>query len=216
MREPLDAVSVRVIGSLIEKEITTPDNYPLTVNALTAACNQTTNRDPVMNLDEPTVVKAIQDLTRKGLVREVLRNDSRAKRYRQTLSDSLSLHAPETAIMCVMMLRGPQTTGELRTRAARMFEFRDLPHVEVTLQSLMTMTEPLVVQLPRQPGQKETRFAHLLAGEPQYVAPDPVAPTPRAASRDDGRVETLENEVAALRAEVAELRARFDEFRSQF
>ncbi len=216
MENPLDPVAVRVLGSLIEKEVTTPDSYPLTLNALVAACNQTSNRDPVMALDEPTVAATLAELTRRGLAREVHRNDSRAKRYRQTLAESLSLHPAETAVLGVLMLRGPQTPGEIRTRSARLFEFRDVPHVEVTLQSLATLSDPLVVQLPRRPGQKELRYAHLLSGEPVAEAEPASGPGPAAASppRPD-RIGALEAEVESLRAEVAQLRAQLDEVRRE-
>jgi uncharacterized protein YceH (UPF0502 family) len=210
---PLDPVAVRVLGSLIEKERTTPDNYPLTLNALVAACNQTTNREPVMHLDEAAVVKALDDLRRRSLVHEVFRSDSRARRYRHVLSEKLSLHDAETALLCVLMLRGPQTTGEIRTRTARMFEFRDLAHVEVTLQALMTLTTPLVVQLPRQPGHKEVRYGHLLAGQPEMPA---VEPKVASGGADDDRVTALEHTVDTLRNELADLRSAFDEFRRQF
>jgi uncharacterized protein len=217
--DALDAVAVRVLGALIEKQHTTPDNYPLTLNALTAACNQTTAREPVMQLSEADVLSGIDELTRRTLVRAVQRSDSRVRRYRQAMSETLSLHDAETAVMCVLMLRGAQTAGEIRTRSARLFEFTDLVQVEITLQSLMTLATPLVVQLPRQPGRKELRYAHLLAGEPQSAeaaepagadAGDAVAP----AERD--RVAALEQELGSLREEVAELRARFDEFARQF
>jgi uncharacterized protein YceH (UPF0502 family) len=211
--EPLDAVGVRVLGSLIEKEITTPDNYPLTINALLSACNQTSNREPVMELAEATVAQSLDDLSRRSLVRSVHRSDSRAKRFRQTMSETLSLHPAETAIMCVLMLRGAQTAGEIRTRAARLFDFRDLPHLEVTLQSLMTLSTPLVAQLPRRPGQKEVRYAHLLAGQSEVEAQPATA---AAEPPEPGRVDVLEQDVAALRAELAELRARFEEFRREF
>jgi uncharacterized protein len=221
---PLDFVPVRVLGSLIEKELTTPDNYPLTLNALTGACNQASNRDPVMQLDEATVMQALDELARRQLARAVQRADSRVRRYRHIVNESLTLHPPEVAVLCVLLLRGPQTVGEIRTRTARLFEFRDLPHVEVTLQSLMTLGEPLVVQLPRQPGQKEIRYGHLLAGQPQVpelpeegVAVRPGSPGTAA------RVEALEAEVAllreesgALRSELALLRDQFDAFRQQF
>jgi uncharacterized protein YceH (UPF0502 family) len=213
LTEPLDPVAVRVLGSLIEKASTTPDNYPLTVNALVGACNQTTNREPVMQVEEAAVVNALKDLVRRGLVNEVYRSDSRARRYRHVLPDKLSLHQPETALLCVLMLRGPQTTGEIRTRSARMFEFIDLKHVEVTLDSLMTLPTPLVAQLPRQPGQKEIRYAHLLSGEPQMPVAEPKA---AAAEPADDRVAALEQAVDALRAELAEMRAAFDQFRQQF
>jgi hypothetical protein len=212
MDDPLDAVAVRVLGSLMEKEITTAENYPLTLNALVAACNQTSNRDPVLALDEVAVSDSVKELSRRSLVREVFRSDSRAKRYRQLLSDSKNLHPAETAVMCVLMLRGAQTTGEIRTRSSRLFEFEGLTHVDVTLQALMTLPTPLVAQLPRRPGQKEARYAHLLSGEPQAetIAPTPVEPAKPA------RVEALEQAVDALRAEMAELRTRFEEFKREF
>ncbi len=212
MENPLDPVAVRILGALIEKESTTPDNYPLTLNALVAACNQTSNREPVMALDEPSVADTLAELARRGLAREVHRSDSRAKRYRQTLSESLSLHPAETAVLCVLMLRGPQTPGEIRTRTGRLFEFRDVPHVEVTLQSLATLTDPLVVQLPRRPGQKEVRWAHLLSGEPAADAEG--APAPAPVARSD-RVGALETEVESLRAEVGSLRAELAALRAQ-
>jgi uncharacterized protein len=212
MDKPLDAVGVRVLGALIEKEITTPDNYPLTLNALVAACNQTSNRDPVLELDEDTVSRSLDELARQSLARSVHR-DSRVKRYRHLMSESLTLHPAEIAIMCVLMLRGAQTVGEIRTRTGRLFDFRDLPHVEVTLQSLMTLSTPLVAQLPRQPGQKEVRFAHLLSGEPQVTAPVQGVTDDAA---EPSRIEALEQTVASLRAELAELRMRFDEFRREF
>lgn len=219
--ERLDPAAVRVLGSLIEKEITTPDNYPLTLNALVAACNQTSNRDPVMALDEPGVADTLAELARRGLAREVHRSDSRAKRYRQTLSEALSLHPAETAVLCALMLRGPQTPGEIRTRTGRLFEFRDVPHVEVTLQSLATLADPLVVQLPRRPGQKEVRHTHLLSGEPEVEAEPPAAagavPEARAerAPRRTEEIDVLEAEVQALRAEVAQLRDQLEEVRRE-
>jgi uncharacterized protein len=227
MEPPLDAVAVRVLGSLAEKEFTTPDNYPLTLNALTAACNQTSNRDPVMALDETNVTASLAELTKRALVREVYRSDSRAKRWRHTLVETLNLHTEELAILCVLMLRGPQTTGEIRTRTGRMVPFRDLPHVDVTLQSLMTLSTPLAAQLPRRPGQKEVRYVHLLSGAPD---PDDIAPagTPHSAASQDaaehpsshgtdaGRLAELEEALTAMREQLAALRAEFDEFRRQF
>jgi uncharacterized protein len=208
---PIDAAGVRILGSLIEKEATTPDNYPLTLNALTAACNQTSNRSPVMELDEHTVRQSLEDLAVRKLVRAVQRSDSRVKRYRQTFAETLSLHSSETAIMCVLMLRGVQTPGEIKTRAGRIFEFNDLAQVELALQSLVTLSRPLVVQLPRQPGQKEARYAHLLSGEP-----DPEVLESQATQRSPGRLEALEQEVRELRTELGELRDRFDAFSREF
>jgi uncharacterized protein YceH (UPF0502 family) len=213
MDSPLDLVDVRVLGSLIEKEITTPDNYPLTLNALVAACNQTSNRDPVLMVDEALVSKSVENLARRSLVRGVHRSDSRAKRYRHVMSESMNLHPPEIAVLCVLMLRGAQTAGEIRTRTARLFEFVDLKHVDVTLQALMTLPTPLVTQLPRRPGQKEVRYAHLLSGEPQE---GPSELSPASDLGDVDRVEALERAVDSLRADMAELRARFEEFRREF
>jgi uncharacterized protein len=238
MDQPLDDVGVRILGALIEKEFTTPDNYPLTLNALTAACNQTTNRDPVMELDEATVRRSLAELARRSLVREVHRGDSRAMRYREELSQTLHLHQPELAALGVLLLRGPQTPGqpelaalgvlllrgpqtpgEIRTRAARMFEFTEPRHVEITLESLMTLSTPLVALLPRRPGQKEPRYAHLLSGEPQTDAVEPADAASSATVRSPAageRIEALEREVGALRAEVTELRAQLEAFRRQF
>jgi uncharacterized protein len=216
--QPLDAVGVRVLGALLEKEKTTPDNYPLTLNALTAACNQSSNREPVMSLSEGDVMASLDELSERGLARAVHRSDSRVRRYRQTMTDALTLHDAEAAAMCVLMLRGAQTIGEIRTRTTRLFEFRDLPHVDITLHSLMTLSQPLVAQLPRQPGQKEIRYAHLLTGEPEASAPAPalsVQPQPDTAA-EAGRIDALEAEVATLRTELASLRDRFDAFRREF
>lgn len=213
MESPLDVVGVRVLGSLIEKEVTTPDYYPLTLNALTAACNQTSNRDPVMAVDEATVLASLEDLGRRSLARAVSRGVSRVNRYRHLLPESMHLHTTEIAVLCVLMLRGAQTAGEIRTRAARLCEFPDLAQVDITLQALMTLSTPLVARLPRRPGQKEVRYAHLLAGEPEQET------TEQSAADDageDSRVEALEYTVASLRADLAELRARFEEFTREF
>lgn len=215
MTEPLDAVAVRVLGSLIEKEITTPDSYPLTLNALTAACNQTSNRDPVMHLDEATVQKCVNELDNRLLVRVLHRSESRVKRYRQALSETMHLHQAETAVMCVLMLRGPQTTGEIRTRTVRMFEFVDLSHVEITLKALIDLTPPLVAELPRRAGQKETRFAHVLSGEPAAEPVERTAAPVTVPARQD-RIAVLEETVANLRREIDDLRGRLDEFTRQF
>jgi len=213
MDSALNDVDVRVLGSLIEKEITTPDNYPLTLNSLVAACNQTSNREPVLTLDEDAVSRSIEDLRKRSLVRAVQRSDSRAMRYRQLMSETMNLDAPATAAMCVLMLRGPQTTGEIKTRSGRLFEFADLTHVETTLESLMNrQAEPFVVRLPRRPGQKEARYAQLLSGEPAELPEHletPAVPQPT-------RVEELEQKLDALRTEVADLRAQFEEFRRSF
>ena len=213
MDTPLDLHSVRVLGSLIEKESTTPDSYPLTLNALTAACNQTSNRDPVLQMDEGSVATALDDLSRRQLVRSTLRSDSRVPRYRHLLAETLNLHPAEIAVLGVLMLRGPQTVGEIRTRTTRLFEFTDLARVELTLQSLASLSQPLVIQLRRQAGHKEVRYAHLLSGEPQAEAPSrAVSP----ATTEGSRVDALELKVASLIAALADLRSEFEEFRRSF
>ncbi|MEZ4425301.1 MAG: DUF480 domain-containing protein [Gemmatimonadota bacterium] len=217
MHEPLDDIAVRVLGSLIEKELTTPDNYPLTLKALTAACNQTSSRDPVMELDDDTVRRALERLAQRTFARGIHRGDARVKRYRQEIGERLHLHRPELAALSVLMLRGPQTAGEIRTRTGRAFEFVDPSHVEITLDALAALDPPLVTTLPRRPGQKEVRYAHLLAGPPAEEQLDPSAP--RATSGPPPRADRmgeLEQEVAALREEVAELRAELQAFRQQF
>jgi hypothetical protein len=219
---PLDVVELRVLGSLVEKESTTPDSYPLTLNALVAACNQTSNREPVLALDQAAVAAAVAGLTRRALASEVHRSDSRARRYRHLLSETFKLHPAEIAVLGVLLLRGPQTVGELRSRTARMFEFLDLKHVEITLGALLTLPQPLVALLPRRPGQKEQRYAQLLGCEPP-AEPDVAeaagvveGSAPVGAGVQPDRVSALEQVVDTLRAELAELRDRFEEFRREF
>jgi uncharacterized protein len=212
---PLSVIAVRVLGCLVEKEVTTPDNYPLTLNALTAACNQSSNRDPVLDVDDAAVLSGLDELGKRALVRAVHRSDSRVRRYRHLLAESLKLHAAEIAVMCVLMLRGAQTAGEIRTRTARLFEFVDPAHVEITIQALMTLTTPLVAMLPRQPGQKEVRYAHLLSGEP-VAQEHPAAAEPVDDPVGPSRIEVLEEAVTLLRGEVAELRELLEDFRRQF
>jgi uncharacterized protein YceH (UPF0502 family) len=221
VQPPLTEVEVRILGSLLEKEVTTPDNYPLSLNALQAACNQTTNREPVMRLDEDTLVPATVALRRRGLLRQIQPAGSRVTKFEHRLDEDLRLVRPELAVLGVLMLRGAQTPGELYARAERLHPFADLADLERVLESLMTREPgPLVARLPRRPGQKEVRYAHLLAGEPAQAEPSsteeerPVV-TRRADSGDD-RVAALERTVEELRAEVAALRADLDTFRSQF
>lgn len=206
----LDAAAVRVLGALMEKEVTTPDNYPLTLNALVAACNQTSNREPVLSLDESAVSRSLDGLAGLGLARGVHRSDSRVRRYRQTFSESMNLHPAENAVMCILLLRGPQTVGEIRGRTNRLFDFVDLRHVEVTLQALLDLPTPLVAELPRRPGQKDSRYAHLMSGEPVEDVSHDATAVQAASPADPDRVEALEAAVDSLRAEVAELRERLD------
>ncbi|HEX6370245.1 MAG TPA: YceH family protein [Longimicrobium sp.] len=222
MHPPLTDVEVRVLGALLEKEVTTPDNYPLSLNALQAACNQTTSREPVMRLDEDAVVAGAVALRRRYLLRQIQPAGSRVTKFEHLLAQELKLGPRELAVLGVLMLRGPQTAGELYARTARLEPFADLGDLEGVLVSLMAREpDPLVARLPRRPGQKEVRYAHLLSGEPPAQADlpqteeEPAVPTRRAGG-EDGRVAALERTVEELRAEVAALRAELSAFRAQF
>lgn len=208
----LTDIETRVLGALVEKQLTTPEYYPLTLNALTAACNQKNNRYPVTAYAENEVAAAVETLREKNLVYVFYGSNSRVPKYKHVVPEVLHVTPPETALMCVLMLRGPQTPGELRGNASRLFDFAGLEEVEQTLGGLITHEpDPLVVRLPRQPGQKEVRFAHLLSG----VAPEiPVEPLPPAAAVSSRQ--TLEQRVDALVAEVESLRLQFEEFKKQF
>jgi uncharacterized protein YceH (UPF0502 family) len=200
---------VRVLGVLIEKEITTPDYYPLSLNALMAGCNQTSNRDPVMNLDEAAVAEAAESLREKQFAHVVNRDGSRVLKYRHVLYEALNLGRPAIAVLCVLLLRGAQTIGEIRTRTNRLYDFTSLEDVELTLKSMMAGDRPLVVRMARQPGQKEVRFAHLLSGEP-VTAPVAMAEAPRAADDQLERISRLEQEVDELKKQFAEFRRQFE------
>lgn len=216
----LNEVEVRVLGSLIEKQVTTPEYYPLTLNALTLACNQKNNRNPITSFNETQVAQALDSLREKNLAYVFYGSTSRAPKYKHVMPEILHLNQREVALMCVLMLRGAQTLGELRDRAARFCEFSGLDEVGSTLDSLISReADALVVKLPRQPGQKEARFAHLLAGE---VSIDSLAEDQSSALRaesrrmDPGKVSRLEQEVEDLRAEVKMLQEQFEEFKKQF
>ncbi|HKT23618.1 MAG TPA: YceH family protein [Terriglobales bacterium] len=210
----LTAVEARVLGSLIEKDITTPDYYPLSLNALVNACNQKNNRDPVMNLDENAVRDALAGLQDQRLAGPARGADSRVAKYEHRLQEALNLTRGETALLCVLLLRGPQTPGELRGRTERMFRFEHLDDVEATLHRLMERDPPLVTMLQRQAGTKESRYAHLLSGQPQEAPTTPVGVLP--SSTDNDRIGRLEAEVSELRRELHELRQEFGEFKKQF
>jgi uncharacterized protein YceH (UPF0502 family) len=205
MRSPLDPAEVRVLGSLIEKEITTPDYYPLSLNALVAACNQSSNRHPVVHFDEETVSKAADGLREKKLIYQVERGESRVNKYRHIVYETLNLGRPAVAIICVLMLRGPQTAGEIRTRSNRLYDFTSLEEVETALNSLMSDESPLVVRLPRQSGQKEVRYAHLLSGEAVITEPE----------RQPEAEQELDR-ISKLEREVEDLKRQFEQFRKQF
>jgi hypothetical protein len=207
---PLDETDARVLGALIEKQVTTPDAYPLSLNALAAACNQSTNRTPVMALDEDSIVGATDRLRRQSLVRAIRRSDSRVMKYEHLAGEALDLSDRELAVLCVLLLRGPNTLAELRTRTERLASFDGVADVEATLVALSEReAAPLVVRLPRQPGQKEARYAQLLSGP---VAADISVFEP--VKRD--RITELEESVNAMREELADLRAQLAEFRKQF
>jgi len=215
----LSEAEVRVLGSLAEKQVTTPDYYPLTMNALVHACNQISNRDPVVQYDERQVEEAVDTLRLKNLVYIFYGAESRVPKYKHMLREVLDLSPPELAALCVLMLRGPQTVGEVRGRTGRMHEFTDLREVESTLDGLAQRDEPLVVKLPRQAGRKEARYAHLLAGQPvvEDEAEAQASPAaPRARAGESERVARLEAEVERLSNELAEMRGQFEEFRKQF
>jgi uncharacterized protein YceH (UPF0502 family) len=211
---PLNAEEIRVLGCLIEKQITTPDYYPLSLNALTNACNQLSNREPVVSFDETTVVRTIEGLREKRLASLFSGQESRVAKYKHALTDRLSLTPAEVALLTVLMLRGPQTVGELRGRTDRLFTFDSLPEVEEALTALAARRpQPLVAKLPRQPGTKESRYAQLLGGPiaspVASIATAVSEPASVPAGADRERIAKLEAEVARLGRDLAELREQF-------
>ena len=209
-------MQVRVLGCLLEKERTTPDNYPLTMNALLNACNQTTNRHPVVSFNQATVDSAIENLRAAGLLRVVFSRSNRAEKYRHVLDEVLDADDAELSVLSVLMVRGPQTAAEVRARTERLHAFPDLAEVDSTLARLAGRADPLVVRLPAAPGQKEARWAHLLAGE---VPPETVAATASSelvrSTRAD-RIDALESALTALTAEVDRLRSEHEALAAQF
>ena len=211
----LTANEARVLGCLIEKDITTPDNYPLSLNSLVNACNQKSNRDPAMTLDESTVLTALDGLNQLNLAGTASGADSRVTKYEHRVYDTLKLGRREIAIMCELLIRGPQTSGELRGRAERMHKFEDISDVQSTLQRLMQWDPPLVAMLPRQPGTKESRYAHLMSGEVES-APLPVPSHRTAPLEDHDRVARLEQQVTEMRTELDEVKRQLDEMKKVF
>ncbi len=209
----LDTEEIRILGSLLEKEITTPEYYPLSVNGLLNACNQKSNRDPVLHLDEDSLERAVYTLRDKGLLVSITGAGSRVPKYGHRISEKFNLGRRELAILCELMLRGPQTLGELRTRAERMHPFADLAEVE----SVLDRMSELVTRLPRRPGEKEARYAHLLSGEPPVSVPPPAsAATELGPPPQQSRISALEAEIAQLRRELEDLKQQFAGFQKQF
>jgi uncharacterized protein YceH (UPF0502 family) len=218
METILNEVEVRVLGCLIEKEMTTPEYYPLSLNALTNACNQKSNRDPVMALAEEDVVRALNRM-RFNQLTVVSGESSRVAKYRHLLAENLGLIPAELAVICELLVRGPQTIGELRTRCERMHSFADLAAMEEVLKELMERETPLIIRLPRQAGRKEARNAHLFSGMPDMAAEEhDVSPEPARVRvmAENERMAKLEEEVGALRSEVVVLRQMVEEFKRQF
>jgi uncharacterized protein YceH (UPF0502 family) len=214
----LTDIEARVLGALIEKELTTPEYYPLSLNALVNACNQKSNREPGMNLDDTAVSDAMRSLEKEGLAGRADNMDSRVTKYEHRLQEQFNFDRRETAVLCELLLRGPQTSGELRGRASRMHEFEEISQVQAALQRLMQREPPIVKMLPRQPGTKESRYAQLLsndaaAHETQTHAAEPPTET-RAPAAD--RITRLESEVAELRQDLAEVKVQLKTFRKQF
>ena len=224
MNTILNEYELRVLGALVEKKITTPEYYPLTLNSIINACNQKSSRDPVVSYDESIVQRALNSLREKKLAYVFSGADARVAKYGHLFPEAMDLSHAETAVMCVLMLRGAQTPGELRTRSASLYNFAALADVELALESLADESlrkEPLIVKLPRQPGTKESRYAHLLSGEVN-IEQLPAIAAPRASSSSSSasvnaeRIVTLEAEVAAMKQELAELKQQFAAFKQQF
>jgi uncharacterized protein YceH (UPF0502 family) len=200
----LDAVELRVLGSLMEKSKTTPDYYPMTINSLTLACNQKTSRRPVVNYDDDTVAQALNTLKRRGLISTATGGSIRSVKYKHNFAIVYPILPAEVAIICLLMLRGPQTPGEINTNSGRMYEFESIEEVQEKLERLSSPELPFLMQLPRRPGQKEVRYAHLLSGVPEFTEDD---------FNDDAPVSNrgaLEARVSKLETELAELREAFD------
>lgn len=217
--DPLTETEVRVLGSLIEKDITTPDYYPLSLNALVNACNQKNNRDPVMSLDENSVSSALSTLQEKRLAGPASGADSRVTKYEHRLQEVFNFDRREIAILCVLLLRGPQTPGELRSRTERMYRFEALDDIVSTLDRLSQRQPPLSAVLPRQPGTKESRYMHLFASDAPAVdisAPDVARANSPAEVSSANRLSQLEDAVQQLKKEVAEMQQQLASFRKQF
>ncbi|MBI3935298.1 MAG: YceH family protein [Acidobacteria bacterium] len=213
----LNDAEVRVLGALMEKEATTPDYYPLSLNAVINACNQKSNRDPVMTLSEPAVREALDGLYKKGLAGPTSTAESRVTKYEHRIGETFNLGRRESALLCVLLLRGPQTPGELLGRGERMHRFEDLGEVQSMLQRLIEFNPPLVKMLPRQPGTKESRYVHLLSGEVETWEPASTAgQSAFGNSSESERIARLETDVATLQSDIADLKQEVAELRKHF
>ncbi len=213
----LDNVEVRILGCLIEKELTTPEYYPLSLNALTNACNQKSNRRPVLSLDESSLLKALDGLRQNGLARETQTSGSRVVKYVHELLSRFDLSRPEVAVLCELMLRGPQTPGELRTNVDRMAPFGNIAAVDDTLLALMEHDPPLVAKLPKEVGRKESRYAHLFSPIADGKTSSDLQAAPAASGRPtEETILMLQGEIEQIKRELQELRQAFDRFKSQF
>jgi uncharacterized protein YceH (UPF0502 family) len=211
----LSPVETRVLGALLEKERTTPEYYPLSLHALVVACNQTTNRDPIVSYDDRTVEQGLDRLREKKLAMLIHTAGARVPKYRHTLLDSYNLDAREVALLCVLMLRGPQTPGELRSRSERMCGPMTLPEIEKCLEELSSGSDPLVRMIPARAGQKENRYVQLLSGEPDLESWI-TTPAPSAPASEKARIDTLESELEALKSEFRSLREDLAAFKKLF
>ncbi|MDD3050661.1 MAG: YceH family protein [Candidatus Cloacimonetes bacterium] len=217
--EILNEIEARILGALIEKQYTTPEYYPLTLNSLTLACNQKSNRDPIMELEETTVLRTLDNLIEKKLVFKVEGFGHRVAKYEQSLIDVLKLDDAETAIIETLLLRGAQTLGELKTRTNRIYKFEELSEVETVIQTLSEREEPLVIKLPRRTGHKENRFMHLLSGEIELSEEEFVLPDEKARIEiisENERITALEREVEELKQKLISIEESFREFKKQF
>ncbi len=215
----LNDIEARILGCLIEKEVTTPEYYPPSLNALKNACNQKSNREPVAAYDDAEVLQGVKSLQADGIVVISSGAGQRVRKYHHRFAEHYPVTKKEMYVLCELMLRGAQTVGEIRTHASRMYDYASLDEVNEALEELIDRPEPLVAKLPRQPGRKEHRYMHRLSGEPEIREEESALPEEPATLRlqtSDDRISTLENEIQGLREELKELRENFDKFRSQF
>jgi len=215
----LSDIEVRILGCLFEKETTTPDYYPLSLNSLVNACNQKSNRNPVVAYEETSVVRGLDSLRKKGLSEKIIKTDSRVPKYQHSFMKKFNLSLPEAAVLSVFMLRGPQTAGEIRGRSERLYKYSGLNEVEDVLTGLMNKEEPMVIKLPRQAGKKESRYMHLLSGVPEISDTETPLPEESATQQvraENERIAKLENELTSLREEFDNLKHEFNKLKSEF